>query len=143
MVTGLRGQTYDEKLKEVGLTSLVDRRIRADMIQVFKIVHGFDKVDSNIWFQFVDQRERNTRSSADSLNLILPVARTETRKQFFSHRVVNHWSSIPFDLKRARNPKHFKELYDKWKDQQGGTTCRKKHPSTSDWNLKDHYTSNK
>ena len=118
MVTGLRGQTYEEKLKEVGLTSLVDRRIRADMIQVFKIVHGFDKVDSNIWFQFVDQRERNTRSSTDSLNLIQPVARTETRKQFFSHRVVNHWNSIPFDLKRARNPKHFKELYDKWKDQQ-------------------------
>ena len=88
------------------------------MIQVFKIVHGFDKVDSNIWFQFVDQRERNTRSSTDSLNLIQPVARTETRKQFFSHRVVNHWNSIPFDLKRARNPKHFKELYDKWKDQQ-------------------------
>ena len=118
MVTGLSGQTYEEKLKEIGLPSLAARRIRADMLQVFKIVNGFDKVDSNNWFTFVDQRERNTRSTADSLNLIQPGAKTEVRKQFFSCRVVKQWNSIPYDIKRARNPDQFKLLYDKWMDQQ-------------------------
>ena len=36
MVAGLRGRTYEEKLKEVGLTFLHNRRVRGDMIQSFK-----------------------------------------------------------------------------------------------------------
>ena len=33
MVAGLKGKTYEDKLKEVGLTSLENRRNRGDMIQ--------------------------------------------------------------------------------------------------------------
>ena len=32
MVSGLQGSTYQEKLKEVGLTTLEDRRARGDML---------------------------------------------------------------------------------------------------------------
>ena len=38
-----------------------NRRKRADMIQTFKIVNGFDNVDKNTWFKFVDVREKVTR----------------------------------------------------------------------------------
>ena len=37
MVSGLRSSSYHEKLKEVGLQSLQERRIRSDMIQTVKI----------------------------------------------------------------------------------------------------------
>ena len=40
MVSGLRGKTYTDRLKEVGLTSLEERRKRGDMIQVWKTRHG-------------------------------------------------------------------------------------------------------
>ena len=50
MTSGLSGSTYKEKLREVGLTSLEERRKREDMIQVWKIFHGHDHVDKNKWF---------------------------------------------------------------------------------------------
>ena len=42
MVAGLRGRTNEEKLREVGLTTLHDRRVRGDMIQTFKILNHVD-----------------------------------------------------------------------------------------------------
>ena len=47
MTSGLSGSTYEEKRREVGLTSLEERRKRGDMIQVWKILHGHDHVDKN------------------------------------------------------------------------------------------------
>ena len=46
-VSGLKRSTYEEKLKELNLQTLEDRSKRADMIQTFKIVNGFDNVDKN------------------------------------------------------------------------------------------------
>ena len=48
-ITSLKGVTYEDKLKELGILSLVDRRSRADLIQVFKILKGMDDVDSSSW----------------------------------------------------------------------------------------------
>jgi len=112
MVSGLQG-TYHEKLIELNLQTLEARRTRADMIQTFKIIHGFDRVDKNIWFNFVTERDRVTRSTQDELNLIKPVAKLDIRKNFFSHRIVDTWNEIPYDVKRASNPKKFKDMYDK------------------------------
>ena len=35
-ITGLKGATYEDKLMELGILSLANRRIRADLIQVLK-----------------------------------------------------------------------------------------------------------
>ena len=51
MISGLNGSSYEEKLQELGLETLEERRKRLDLIQTFKIVKGFDKVDSKIWFE--------------------------------------------------------------------------------------------
>ena len=45
MVSNLRGRTYEERLGEVGLLSLTDRRERGDMITTYKILSGKEKVD--------------------------------------------------------------------------------------------------
>ena len=39
MVSGLSGKTYAEKLAELNIQSLEERRIRGDMIQTWKIIH--------------------------------------------------------------------------------------------------------
>jgi hypothetical protein len=111
MISGLKGTTYEEKLREIGLTTLEERRHQADMIQAFKIIRGFDKVDSNTWFQEVDVSIRTTRSAADPLNLRPQAARLETRRNFFSNRVVEAWNLIPGDIKRSKTVSSFKNAY--------------------------------
>ena len=71
MVSGLKGRNYQEKLKELGLQTLETRRRRFDMIQTFKILKGFDRVDSSLWFETVgNEPSRRTRQSAYHLNLV-------------------------------------------------------------------------
>ena len=36
----MKGKTYQDKLKEAGLTTLEERRDRGDMIQTFRIIQG-------------------------------------------------------------------------------------------------------
>jgi len=42
-----RGMSYEDRLKMVGLTTLETRRLRADMIEVYKILRGFEGTDES------------------------------------------------------------------------------------------------
>ncbi len=50
LVPKLRGMSYEERLRELNLTSLEDRRVRGDMITTFKILKGIDRVDKDRLF---------------------------------------------------------------------------------------------
>ena len=51
LIPGLRDLRYEERLKEYGLTTLETRRLRGDQIEVFKILNGYENIDSNIFFK--------------------------------------------------------------------------------------------
>ena len=50
LIPGLRDLSYEERLKECGLTTLETRRLRGDQIEVFKILNGHENIDPNIFF---------------------------------------------------------------------------------------------
>ena len=46
-IPGLKDLRYEERLKECGLTTRETRRLRGDQIEVFKILNGYENIDSN------------------------------------------------------------------------------------------------
>jgi len=50
MVYGLKDTAYDDRLKFLGLLSLENRRLRGDLIEVFKILTEREKVDKKQFF---------------------------------------------------------------------------------------------
>ena len=108
MIVGLTGRTYEDKLSELNLTSLSDRRIKFDLVQTYKILNGIDRVSPDIWFKTVEQNNRLTRITSYSKNLVAVRSRTDIRKNFFSNRVVNLWNTLPTDIKDSRTVKIFK-----------------------------------
>ena len=113
MTSGLKGSSYEEKLREVGMQTLSDRRIRGDMIQVWKVLNKYDMVDENKWFRRVDtDRAAATRLSSCPLNLQLDSFNLDIRKFFFSQRVVQKWNDLPTCVKSAETLNGFKNEYD-------------------------------
>ena len=51
MISGLKGKSYQEKLKELNMQSLETRRKRFDIIQVYKIMNSLVDMNSNQWFE--------------------------------------------------------------------------------------------
>ena len=105
--TGLKGKTYEERCKEVGLETLERRRKNQDLLQAFKIVKGIDRVDPGKLFTRVSHTAR-TRNAADTMNLQKERARKDVRMNSFSIRIVDHWNSIPEKVKASERAEAFK-----------------------------------
>ena len=126
-VSGLNGKSYTERLAELGLQSLADRRIRADMVQTHKIINNIDRVPRSHWFELINDNRTatiRTRLAADDLNIRVKPCKTELRRNFFSNRVVSTWNRLPESVKKARTSNAFKKAYDKYctADQPGEQT---------------------
>ena len=111
MVSGLNGTTYEEKLNELGLTTLEERRHQQDMVQAHKILTGQDRTDVNGLFSMAADGARATRAAAEPLTMRIPVNRLEVRKHFFSQRVPSDWNKIPAEIRGVQNRHAFKRAY--------------------------------
>ena len=83
------------------------------MIEVFKILKGFNSVNKDTWFQNVSVDGPQTRTTSYPMNLRLKTVRSDIRKNFFSQRVVPIWNSLPNIIKSAPDVIAFKTRYDK------------------------------
>ena len=106
----LRDKAYEERLERLELTTLEERRIRGDSIETFKILSGFENIDSGHFFQLSDTRYSLRRHSK---TLFKKRSRLEIRKNFFSNRIVNHWNSLNEETVSATSVISFKNAYDK------------------------------
>ena len=43
----MRDHRCEERLKECGLKTIATRKLRGDKIEVFKILNGYESIDSN------------------------------------------------------------------------------------------------
>ena len=111
MINDCKNLSYENRLKCTGLTTLSERRIRGDMIEVFKILKGFSKVNYNTWFKL----SINNRTRGHSYKLVKSRSRLDIRKNFFSQRVINAWNSLPSEVVEAESINAFKNRYDKSK----------------------------
>ena len=50
MTPEMQTRCYEDRLQLCNLTTLETRRIRGDQIEVFKIMHGYEGLDKNMFF---------------------------------------------------------------------------------------------
>jgi len=83
--------TYTDRLKSCKLTTLHYRRIRRDMIEIYKIVSGkYDSLAAPVL-----PRPDSYFTRGHDLRLQKSRAKYDLRKFFFNNRVVNFWNSLP------------------------------------------------
>ena len=84
IVYGFNDLTYGQKLRRLGITTLETRRLRGDLIEVFKIIKGFDNVDYLKFFHLP-----TTGLRGHNLKLFKPSFKRNVGKYTFSNRVID------------------------------------------------------
>ena len=112
LINGLKG-TYEEKLQQINLTTLEERRIRGDAIETFKILKGFTQIRPDTWFELAAIQEGpQTRHLTSFLPLKRQTGNLEIRRKWFSGRATRGWNALPDYVREAKTVNEFKNLYD-------------------------------
>ena len=104
MVPSLRNKPYEERLKELNLFSLFKRKLRGNLIEIFKIFHGFD-ININ---DYVTTDLTSTTSNND-FKIIGKCFRSNEVKHLFFNRIVNIWNYLPTQIVNSITIELFKK----------------------------------
>ena len=114
LVIGLKNLPYCKCLRKLKLPTLKYRRLRGDVIEVYKILTRQN--DANVSLKLILNQTKATRGH--DYKLLHKSFHYDFRKYSFSCRVVNVWNSLPQHVVEASNTNIFKTRLDKfWSNQ--------------------------
>ena len=110
MIDGFKNLEYQERLHRLNLPTLAFRRLRGDMIEVFKHIHCYDKSTLNNRFEI---RQRPSRNHDHQLVLKFPKdgSRGVEHNSFYI-RAIKSWNELPNDVPAATSLSSFKTRLD-------------------------------
>ena len=85
MLPGPDGLSYKERLDRLGLFPLERRRLRGDLIEVYKIMRGIDQLDS----QYLFPKVRESKTRGHRFKVRGKRYKRVQRGNFFTQRVVS------------------------------------------------------
>ena len=94
------------------LWTLEERRNRQDLIEVFKMCKGLSRIRSEELFHF-DDSGKGTRGH--SLKLVKIRCTRDSRRYFFSNRVIKRWNQLDQGAVDATSINTFKSKLDRLK----------------------------
>ena len=105
----LRHLEYAERLRTLNLPTLSYRRQRAELIQIFKIIKGYDRVNPYQFFHFEDGgRTRGHSKKIKKVRFNLKI-----RQNSFSIRAINNWNGLPEEAVSATSVNMFKSALER------------------------------
>ena len=115
MLPGLEDMDYGERLNKLGLFPLERRRMRGDLIEVYKIMTGLDRVDSQSLFPRVE----GSVTRGHRLRVRGGKFKRDVRGMIFTQRVVNAWNVLSDEVVEADSVTMLKGHLDRCMNRQG------------------------
>jgi hypothetical protein len=88
----------------MNLTNLVDRRLRGDLIQMYRAINNIDKIS---WHHEPERKGITTRGHDQNLRREI-VHHSLQRHNFFTNRAVEAWNQLDENAVNAKSMNEFK-----------------------------------
>ena len=108
LIPSIRHMGYQRRLKALGLFTLETRRLRGQLIEVFKILRGFENIDYEHLFSLNTSTTRN-----HGWKLSLKRFHRDTLGNFFTYKICNTWNKLPPKVVDSSMIEQFKSRLDK------------------------------
>jgi hypothetical protein len=110
LVPGMRNLPYHVRLQKLKLPTLVFRRLRGDMIELYKILSNkYDQVTADL----IERQDTNSITRGHSLKIKKIRPRLNIRKFSFPLRCTDQWNKLPESVISAPSVNSFKARLDK------------------------------
>jgi hypothetical protein len=111
MMLECKGLDYTARLKATRLTTLETRRLRSDLLQVFRIIKGIDNIDEGLFFdRYTSRGACITRGNL--FKLYKRGFNSDMAKYSFGNRVILEWNLLPNSVVGAQSVDVFKGRLD-------------------------------
>ena len=107
VIPGLKDKEYEDRLKEIKIPSMTYRRVRGDMIEVYKYTHNIYKLNNSIL-----KLENKPSTRGHIYKLEKQRCKTSLRQKCFTQRVVERWNKLPVQVVEAPSVNVFKNRID-------------------------------
>ena len=107
LIPTIADMQYSERLSTLQLPSLTYRRLRGDLILVYKILNGYFTSDFDNLFTY-----SNNITRGHSLKLFKSFSKLRCRYDYFSNRIINDWNSLPDNVVNSSTVNCFKSCID-------------------------------
>jgi hypothetical protein len=102
-IVGLSALPYEDRLETLNLCTLRARRQYLDLIEMYKIIHGYTFTKCIKQVKFVE-----TSTRGHQYRLRKPKSKLKTRMQTFLLRTTNSWNALPADIVNCKSLNAFK-----------------------------------
>jgi hypothetical protein len=92
---GMKNLSYPERLKKLGLPTFAYRRIRGDMIEVYKIIKGCYDREASSFLKLMNETGLRFSSRINSNKVVHQHVKSNKRKYAFTLRVSRRWNKLP------------------------------------------------
>ena len=109
--------SYPDRLKMLKLPTLAYRRLRGDLLEIYKILNGQYDKDTVQFIKLWKEEAKRTSPRGQQEKLYPQQSHLDLRKYSFTVRVTKYWNELPEYVINAPSINSFKNRLDKHYDQ--------------------------